>query len=308
MRMRLADILLTALMVILGVYGVYRITTGLDYRWNWGAIPQYILRYDAASRAWVPNLLLQGLVTTIRLSVWASILAVFVGTLIGLFRLSSRLFWRLLGRTYVELVRSLPPLVMIFVFYYFIGDQITTALGVEQAVHALPKGAQDLAALLFAPPSLLSPFLSALLALAFFEGAFIAEIVRAGIQSIQRGQWEASYALGLSRWQQLRHVILPQVIPKIMPPLAGQFISTVKDSAIVAVISIQELTFQGMELMSATFLTFEVWIAVAAMYFGLTFPLSLALRRLEGSMGHRHGYGPPGTAGKRIARFQGKPL
>jgi polar amino acid transport system permease protein len=134
---------------------------------------------------------------------------------------------------------------------------------------------------LFAQPSRFSAFLSALVTLAIFEAAYIAEIVRAGIESIERGQWEASHALGLSWWQQMRHIILPQATQRILPPLAGQFISTIKDSAIVSVISIQELTFQGMELMSATYLTFEVWITITVLYLLLTLTLSLAVGRLE---------------------------
>jgi len=117
--------------------------------------------------------------------------------------------------------------------------------------------------------------------LALYEGAYITEIIRAGIQSIERGQWEASSALGFTSWQRMRHVIFPQATIRILPPLAGQVISTIKDSAIVSVISIQELTFQGMELMSATYLTFEVWITITLMYFLVTFTCSLAVRRLE---------------------------
>ncbi|MFZ2039920.1 MAG: ABC transporter permease subunit, partial [Desulfobacterales bacterium] len=86
---------------------------------------------------------------------------------------------------------------------------------------------------------------------------------------------------GMGRWQLMRHIILPQAIKRILPPLGGQFISTIKDSAIVSVISIQELTFQGMELMSATFMTFEVWITVTLLYLLLTLTCSLALARLE---------------------------
>ena len=89
--------------------------------------------------------------------------------------------------------------------------------------------------------------------------------------------------LGLTRWQRMRHVILPQAVQRILPPLGGQFISTIKDSAIVSVISIQELTFRGMELMSATYLTFETWITVSGMYFVLTFGCSLVFARLEKS-------------------------
>jgi polar amino acid transport system permease protein len=107
--------------------------------------------------------------------------------------------------------------------------------------------------LLMAEPSRVPIFISGAVALAVYEGAYITEIIRAGIQSIDKGQWEASSGLGFTRAQQLRYVIFPQALRRIMPPLAGQFISTIKDSAIVSVISIQELTFQGMELMAATF-------------------------------------------------------
>jgi polar amino acid transport system permease protein len=124
-------------------------------------------------------------------------------------------------------------------------------------------------------------FFSALITLALFEGAYITEIVRAGIQSIEQGQWEASQVLGLSRWQQMRHIILPQTVQRILPPMAGQFISTIKDSAIVSVISIQELTFQGMELMSSTYLTFEIWITITILYLILCLALSLGVERLE---------------------------
>ena len=132
-----------------------------------------------------------------------------------------------------------------------------------------------------AKPSQVPIFISGALALAVYEGAYITEIIRAGIQSIDKGQWEASSGLGFSRAQQLRYIIFPQALRRIMPPLAGQFISTIKDSAIVSVISIQELTFQGMELMAATFLTFEVWITILGIYFVLCLICSLLVERFE---------------------------
>jgi len=199
----------------------------------------------------------------------------------GLCRVSHNLFSRLIGRTYVELVRNVPPLVLIFIFYYFLSGQVMSFLGIDSFLSSRSQGFQDAVALFLAPPSMFSAFVSALITLALFEGAYITEIVRAGIQSIEKGTWEAAYALGLSRWQQLRYVILPLAAQRILPPLAGQFISTIKDSAIVSVISIPELTFQGMELMSATYLIFEVWIVITALYLLLTLALSLAIGRWE---------------------------
>lgn len=264
-----------------GVYLVYRIQAGLHYRWHWSAIPQYLFRFDTVAGSWRPNVLVLGLLTTIRLSIWATALATIIGTVMGLLRVSSGLFNRLIGGTYVEIVRNLPPLVLVFIFYFFIGDQILPALGTERLVSGISGSGRSLLRVLFAPPALLVPFLSALVTLALFEGAYITEIVRSGIQSIEAEQWEAAAALGFTRSQQMRHIILPQAVQRILPPLAGQFISTIKDSAIVSVISIQELTFQGMELMATTYFTFEIWITITGLYLLLTLSCSLAVERLE---------------------------
>ena len=184
------------------------------------------------------------------------------------------------ARSYVELIRNLPPLVLVFIFYYFISTQILPAIGIESLIRNASEETRTLVSVLFAPPRLLSPFLAGLFALAVFEGAYITEIVRAGIQSIGSGQWEAAAALGFTRAQSLRHVILPRAIRRILPPLAGQFISTIKDSAIVSVISIQELTFQ-LELMASTHLTFEIWITITLLYLLLTLSCALAVDWLD---------------------------
>lgn len=275
------DLVLSLLLLSAVIYTVYKFHIGFSYKWDWGAIPQYFLRYDAEIKNWVPNILLQGFFTTIRLSIWATIFATLIGAAMGLFRVSRSLFRRLIGGTYVGLIRNLPPLIIIFIFYFFVGDQILPLLGVEEFIRNSSEGTQAVFAVFFAPPSLFTAFLSALITLSLFEGAYITEIVRAGIQSIEKGQWEASAALGFSRWQQMRYVVLPQAVQRILPPLAGQFISTIKDSAIVSVISIQELTFQGMELMASTYLTFEIWITITIMYLMLTLSCSLAVERLE---------------------------
>ncbi len=270
-------------LLLLGALGYlfYRVRVGLHYDWQWEAIPQYLFRFDETSGEWVPNMLMQGLFTTIRLSVWGVLLATLIGCIMGLCRVSRRLFFRLTGGAYVALVRNLPPLVLIFIFYFFVSSQIMPLLGVDAFAASLSGDAREILSFFFARPAVFSAFLSALMTLAVFEGAYIAEIVRGGIQSIDAGQWEASAALGLSRWHQLRRVILPQAVRRILPPLAGQFISTIKDSAIVSVISIQELTFQGLELMAATYLTFEIWITIAGLYLLLSLVLSLGVERME---------------------------
>jgi polar amino acid transport system permease protein len=281
-KITILDLVIGALIVLAGVYVVYKISVGLNYHWSWGAIPQYFFRYDPDRGRWVANILMEGFLTTIRLSLWTTFFAALIGIVMGMLRVSRSLFKRLVSGTYVELTRNLPPLVLIFIFYFFVSDQILPALGVEAFIRTADDKTQALMTFLFAKPSLFTAFISALITLSIFEGAYITEIVRAGIQSIEKGQWEAADSLGLSKWQRMRLIILPQAIQRILPPLAGQFISTIKDSAIVSVISIQELTFQGMELMSTTYFTFEIWITITAMYLILTLSCSLGVAKLEG--------------------------
>jgi len=278
------DLVLGALIVATGIYLVHKVSMGLSYRWNWGAIPQYFFRYNAAAGRWVPNILVEGFLTTIRLSIWTTLCATLIGTVMGMFRVSRSLFKRLVGGTYVELIRNLPPLVLIFIFYFFVSGQILPVIGLEEFIRTRDRSTEALLTFFFARPSLFTAFISALITLSIFEGAYITEIVRSGIQSIEKGQWEAADSLGLSRWQRMRLIILPQAIQRILPPLAGQFISTIKDSAIVSVISIQELTFQGMELMSTTYFTFEIWITITVMYLMLTLSCSLGVARLENAI------------------------
>jgi len=196
-------------------------------------------------------------------------------------RVSTRLFFRLVGRTYVELIRNTPPLVLVFIFYYFVSDQLLTALNVEELFRSSPGGMQHLLTSLFVPPGLITSFFSGVLTLALFQGAYIAEIVRAGIQAIDTGQWEAGKALGLTRWKLMRLVVLPQAIRIMLPPLANEFINTIKWSSIVSIISIQELTFQGLQVMASTQATIEVWLTISLMYLILCLGLSLLVRKIE---------------------------
>jgi polar amino acid transport system permease protein len=275
------DLILLAGIGAVIIWLVYQATVQAQYKWNWQAIPQYLLRFDENGGRWVPGLILQGVWVTIRLSIWATLLALVIGIVMGLFRTGRSPYRRMLGGGYVELIRNIPVLVWIFIFYYFIGDRILPAIGIDRETLIDAGPLSGWIRLLLAEPSRLPVFVSGVFALAAYEGAYITEIIRAGIQSVDRGQWEASAGLGFSRAQQLRHIIFPQALRRVMPPLAGQFISTIKDSAIVSVISIQELTFQGMELMAATFLTFEIWLTILAIYFVLCLICSLLVERFE---------------------------
>ena len=271
------------LAVIVGFFAYiwYRLFYSLNYKWNWGIIPTYLVHFDTGEQRWTANILLQGFFTTIKISVWATIFAVLLGFSVGLMRVSTRLFFRLIGRTYVELIRNTPPLVLVFIFYYFVSDQLLTFLGIEEIFRTSSGQTQKLLTSLFTEPGLISPFLSGVLTLALFQGAYIAENVRAGIQAVDTGQWEAGKALGLTRWKQLRLIVLPQAIRIMLPPLANEFINTIKWSSIVSIISIQELTFQGLQVMASTQATIEVWLTISLMYLALCLSLSLLVRKIE---------------------------
>lgn len=259
----------------------YRLFFALNYNWNWSIIPTYLVRFDEEAGKWVPNLLLQGLFTTIKLSIWGMLLAGILGLLMGIIRVSGRLFFKLSSRTYVELIRNTPPLVLVFIFYFFVSDQLLPTFGADSFVRGLsPEGTRWLS--IFATtPDLFIPFLSGVITIGIFQSAYITEIVRAGIEAINKGQWDASKALGFTYFQQLRLVILPQALRIMMPPLANEFINTIKWSSIVSIISIQELTFQGLQVMSSTQVTIEVWLTITLMYLVICLSLSLFVNHLE---------------------------
>ncbi len=289
MQKRVTSLDILLLTVIIGVLSAlsYYFATKLNYHWNWSVIPNYIYRYDQVTGHIKAGQLTQGLLVTLRLSVWSILFALIIGTIMGIFRISPRPLFRMISSTYVGLIRNIPPLVLIFIFYFFLGDQLMSLTGITDLSYSMEDKDFPLLTFFFGPIEQLPAFLSGVLTMSLFEGAYITEIVRAGIEAVPKEQWEASKALGFNRTKQLTHIILPQAFSQSLPTLAGQFISTIKDSSIVSVISIQELTFAGQELMSATYRTFEIWSVVIILYFLLTFPFSIAVRALEKRM-NRH--------------------
>ncbi len=259
-----------------------RISGALNYHWQWSRIPNYVLRWDAEEGRWVANLLLQGLIATIRVSLYASVLALAFGTLLGLARCATNLTLRMIARTYLELLRNIPPVVVVFVFYFFLSEQITQAFGIEDWARQIAR--QDDAAVwtfFFGDMRRFPSLVSGVIVLALFESAFVGEIVRAGIQSIPRGQREAARSIGMTWADEMHFIVLPQALRKVIPPMASQFISLVKDSSIISLISVQELTYKTVELVASTRMIFEAWITTAGLYFVLCFSLSMLFRRLE---------------------------
>jgi polar amino acid transport system permease protein len=200
----------------------------------------------------MPGPLLNGLIVTLKITAAGLALASGFGLVTALMRLSDSVLARLLARLYLELIRNTPLLVQLF-FIYFV----------------------------LSPVFAISGFASAVLALSLFEGAYASEIIRAGILSIHRGQWEAAFSLGLNTRHTYRLVILPQALRNIAPPLTGQAISLIKDSALVSTIAIYDLAMQGQAIVAETYLVFEIWFTVAAIYLAITLALSLTVAVME---------------------------
>ncbi len=275
------DIAVIFFVVAAVVFIYYRVEHVLVYNWNWGLVFEYVIGIDEVTGKVFPNLFLKGVAMTLRLAFWGTVIAAIIGIVMGLCRVSNNLFLKIGSRIYVELIRNIPPVVFIFVFYFFISGQIIPVLGLDNLAKTASPTTIQVMEILFGPIELFSNFLAGLICLAVFEGAYITEIVRAGIQSITKGQWEAARAIGLSRFFVLWDVVLPQALRVILPPLAGQFIILVKDSSIVSLISVQELTFLTQDVSNTTTHFFESWMITACLYFMMCFPLAVLFRRFE---------------------------
>ncbi|MCE2523952.1 MAG: amino acid ABC transporter permease [Rhodobacteraceae bacterium] len=281
-RLHWLDVVILAVLLFLFFYVWRQIEGTLQYKWRWELIPNYLFRYDEENGRWVANVLILGLITTIRISIYASVLALALGIILGVARTARNLTVRMLARTYLEFLRNIPPVVVIFIFFFFLSEQLITALNIEGWSRSIAKSEDNgIWVFFFGDMRRFPSLISGVIVLALFESAFVGEIVRAGIESIGRGQLEASRSLGLSWKDELRYIVLPQALKRVLPPLANQFITLIKDSAIISLISVQDLTLRTVELANSTRLTFEAWITTAALYFGLCFSLSLLFRYLE---------------------------
>ena len=275
------DLFWLAVIAAVAAAGMLRAQGAFSYDWNWSSVWPYVIKVDPQTGQWAPNLLLQGLMTTLRLAIWAMVIALAIGLVMGWMRGHPRLLLRLVSTSYVMTVRNIPPVVFVFVFVYFIASQFMPALALDQRVAAWPAPALELLSLLIGPPALINNFFLGLVCLSVFSGAYITEIVRAGLQAVPRGQAEAALSLGLSETDSMRFVVWPQALRQVLPALSGQFIQLIKDSSLVSLVSIQELTFMAQDVQVSTQRVFEVFILTAAVYFCICFALSQGLAFVE---------------------------
>lgn len=223
----------------------------MDYRWQWYRLPRAFYRVIDGELIWGP--LIDGLLVTLEIAAWGMVLTLVIGLVTAILRLSDSIAGRILAKVYLESIRNTPLLVQVSIFYFV----LQPILGIN------------------------NPLWTGILCLAFFEGSFASEIIRAGINSVGRGQWEASATVGLTRIQAYRYVILPQAVPLMLPPLTGILVNLIKHSAILSFVAVFELTTEARNLIADTFLSFEVWFVVGGMYLVMTISLSSLVALLE---------------------------
>ncbi|WP_370400481.1 amino acid ABC transporter permease [Sulfitobacter sp. JB4-11] len=222
----------------------------MGYNWQWYRMPQYFYTLTDDGFQWGEIMI--GLVKTIQLSVTAFFFATVLGLLVALLRLSGLVVGTAVAIAFLEFVRNMPILVLLYLFYYVLG-----------------------------PVFQLDRYTASILCLAVFHAALISEIFRAGINAVPKGQWEGATSIGMTRAQAYRYIVLPQSVKFMLPPMTGEVVHLIKSSAIVSVIAVAELTTIGRNLISDTYMSFEIWFTIAAVYMIVTLALSIGVSRLE---------------------------
>jgi len=221
--------------------GLWLVLSRIQYHWDWAAAWGY------------RSLFVAGLGATVLVSLGAISLGLLLGVASGLASVSQSILLTELSALYVGAFRGTPLLVQILIFYFCVGVVIHVD----------------------------SPYCIGTVTLACFSGAYISEMVRAGIESVDKGQWETAVSSGLTHRQTLLYVVAPQAARRIVAPVTGQFVSCIKDSSLLSVISVRELTKAAEVVNATTYKTFEAYLPLALLYLLLTWPLSHLTRRLE---------------------------
>jgi len=237
--------------VILGVFWLaYSGAQVMGYNWQWYRMPQYFYRLTDDGFQWGEIMI--GLVKTIQLSGTAFIFATLLGLIVALLRLSGLVVGSAVAVVFLEFVRNMPILVLLYLFYYVLG-----------------------------PIFNFDRYTASLICLAVFHAALISEIFRAGIKAVPKGQWEGATSIGMTKMQAYRYIVLPQSVKFMLPPMTGEIVHLIKSSAIVSVIAVAELTTVGRNLISDTYLSFEIWFTIAVVYLVVTLALSIGVTRIE---------------------------
>lgn len=259
------DIALVASMVALGVFMYTQGFSGGFNRWDWLFLRNLLVQKNELGEIG-SGLLIKGFVVTLQLSLWVFIFSMMLGIIFGYLRATTILPLRYIAHSYVLVIRNIPPLVLLFIFYFFLGSLISQIVdwhAISNAIQVIPGS------WLIIPAQWVEPFFTAAIALSVYQGTYISEIFRAGIESIPIEQLQAGKALGMRSGQLFLFVILPQAWRFILPPLVSQISILIKNSSLAAVITIPELVSRARLISDSSSNFLEVWITVALLYFAV---------------------------------------
>ncbi len=239
-------------LVVIGliIRSAYNGAQAMGYNWQWYRVPQYFYTLTDDGFQW--GEISTGLVKTLELSTLAFLFSLVLGIAVALLRLSNLVVGKGLSVVFLEIVRNTPLLVLLYLFYYVLG-----------------------------PIFDLDRYVASLLCLGVYHGAMVSEIFRAGINAVPAGQWEGAKSIGMSTPQIYRYIVLPQSVRFMLPPLTGEAVNMIKSSAIVSVIAVAELTTIGRNIISDTYMSFEIWFTIAAVYLVVTLLLSIGISYVE---------------------------
>ncbi|MGC8925475.1 MAG: amino acid ABC transporter permease [Calditerrivibrio sp.] len=270
------DIFISILVVSLFLFLIKKISTEIDYQFNWNDLVKFFFYYDDRLKI---GLITNGIIYTVKISIFVLILSFITGLITGFIISSTKGVIKELFKLYMVVLRNIPPLIVMFIFYFFIGSSFAKVLNLD-TIFSNRLFALILTAI-FTPEQIFVPFISAAMGLAFYESAYIAEIIRGGINGIEKGQIDAGTALGLNRIEVYLYIVVPQAIEKTLPSLIGQFVSIIKNTAIASVVAIPELTFQAMEILASSRLILEIWIIIFLIYLVINLFISYLASMVE---------------------------
>jgi polar amino acid transport system permease protein len=230
-----------SLLFILISLSIYFMFSNITYNFNWAQVYEYKQKF------------INGFIMTVVISFFALILSFIIGLFFAYAQNSKLIILRFFSRFYIEIIRGTPLLVQILIFFYVFANN----LGFENR------------------------YIVGTVILAIFSGAYVCEIIRAAIESIEKEQFETSFSLGMSNYQMYRYIIFPQAFKRMLPSLTGQFASIIKDSSLLSIIAISEFTMNAQEVDSITYSTLESYIPLAIGYLILTYPISYYTKSLE---------------------------
>ena len=213
----------------------------IEYSYDW----QSVLTYK--------NTFIKGFLMTLALSIVSLFTSLVLGVILALCQRSRVYIIKIIAKTFVEIIRGTPLMVQVLIFFYV----VATAFGLEDR------------------------FINGIIILSIFSGAYLAEIIRGGIESVGKSNFDIAKVIGLSKYQTYRHVVFPQVLRAVLPAIAGQLVSLIKDSSLLSIIAIRELTMAAREMDSSTFLSFEAYLPLAIGYLIITMPVSFLSKQLE---------------------------